>query len=123
MLSATLEFKDVFPRYQQRDVSYTSLPSEEEWRKVQVICKFLGEFEELTKLISGSKYPTANLFLPELVLIKNLLKEKSQETFMVVFVTTIREILRTLYRDWLRARYGIKAKSRDKDSIKEITLT
>ncbi|KAH6757669.1 hypothetical protein C2S52_023340 [Perilla frutescens var. hirtella] len=87
MLSAALEFKDVFPRYQQRDASYTSLPSEEEWRRVQVICKFLGEFEELTKLISGSEYPTANLFLPELVLVKNLLKEKSQETFMPEMLT------------------------------------
>ncbi|KAH6780711.1 hypothetical protein C2S52_011948 [Perilla frutescens var. hirtella] len=87
MLSAALEFKDVFPRYQQRDASYTSLPSEEEWRKVQVICKFLGEFEELTELISGSEYPTANLFLPELVLVKNLLKEKSQETFMQEMLT------------------------------------
>ncbi|KAH6784339.1 hypothetical protein C2S52_009298 [Perilla frutescens var. hirtella] len=87
MLLAALEFKDAFPRYQQRDASYTSLSSEEEWRRVQVICKFLGEFEELTKLISGSEYPTANLFLPELVLVKNLLKEKSQETFMQEMLT------------------------------------
>ncbi|KAH6764506.1 hypothetical protein C2S51_015755 [Perilla frutescens var. frutescens] len=82
MLSAALEFKDVFPRYQQRDASYTSLPSEEEWKKVKLVCSFLKEFEELTKLVSGSEYPTANLFLPELVIIRTLLQQKSHEIFM-----------------------------------------
>ncbi|KAH6832928.1 hypothetical protein C2S53_000471 [Perilla frutescens var. hirtella] len=82
MLSAALEFKDVFPRYQQRDPLYTSLPSEEEWKRVQVVCSFLREFHELTKLISGSEYPTANLFLTELVQIKKFLKNETQDTFM-----------------------------------------
>ncbi|KAH6769104.1 hypothetical protein C2S51_014440 [Perilla frutescens var. frutescens] len=82
MLSAALEFKDVFPRYQQRDVLYTSFPSEEEWKKVKLICSFLKEFEELTKLVLGSECPTANLFLPELVIIRKLLQEESQEIFM-----------------------------------------
>lgn len=38
MLSTALEFKDVFPRYQQRDPTYNSLPSDEDWTKVLVVC-------------------------------------------------------------------------------------
>ncbi|XP_073152759.1 zinc finger BED domain-containing protein RICESLEEPER 2-like [Henckelia pumila] len=77
MLSTALEFKDIFPRYQQRDASYNSLPSEDDWEKVRVVCSFLEEFNEVTHIISGSKYPTSNLFLPELYNIKKLLNEKN----------------------------------------------
>ncbi|XP_074570531.1 zinc finger BED domain-containing protein RICESLEEPER 2-like [Curcuma longa] len=48
MLSAALEFKDVFPRYAARDTTYTFLPSEEDWKKVSVVCSFLEEFNEVT---------------------------------------------------------------------------
>ncbi|XP_074562601.1 zinc finger BED domain-containing protein RICESLEEPER 1-like [Curcuma longa] len=77
MLSAALEFKDVFPRYAARDATYTFLPSEEDWKKVSVVCSFLKEFNEVTHLISGSEYPTSNLFLTELYTIKKLLNEVS----------------------------------------------
>ncbi|XP_073046108.1 zinc finger BED domain-containing protein RICESLEEPER 4-like isoform X2 [Primulina eburnea] len=53
MLSTSLEFKDVFPRYQQRDPTYNSLPSDEDWEKVLVVCSFLEEFKEVTHVISG----------------------------------------------------------------------
>lgn len=72
MLSAALEFKDVFPRYQQRDTNYNFLPSVEDWKKVEVVCSFL---DEVTHLISGSEYPTSNLLLTELYNIKKLLNE------------------------------------------------
>ncbi|XP_075482555.1 zinc finger BED domain-containing protein RICESLEEPER 2-like [Primulina tabacum] len=77
MLSTALEFKDVFPSYQQRDPTYNTLPSEEDWEKVRVVCSFLQEFNEVTHIISGSEYPTSNLFLPELYNIKRLLNNTS----------------------------------------------
>ncbi|XP_050236367.1 zinc finger BED domain-containing protein RICESLEEPER 1-like [Mercurialis annua] len=76
MLSAALEFKDVFPRYQRRDPIYYSLPSDEDWAKIQEVCSFLEEFNEVTNIISGSEYPTSNLFLYELYNIKKLLDDK-----------------------------------------------
>ncbi|XP_073295187.1 zinc finger BED domain-containing protein RICESLEEPER 4-like isoform X2 [Primulina huaijiensis] len=84
MLSTALEFKDVFPRYQQRDPTYNSLPSDEDWDKVIVVCSFLEEFNEVTHIISGSEYPTSNLFLPELYNIKKLLKNTNvgEDSFM-----------------------------------------
>ncbi|XP_039042324.1 zinc finger BED domain-containing protein RICESLEEPER 2-like [Hibiscus syriacus] len=75
MLSCAMEFKDVFLRYVQRDVSYLS--SDEDWMRVEEVCSFLALFNEVNNIISDSKYPTSNLFLPELWSIKELLMEKS----------------------------------------------
>ncbi|TYH95280.1 hypothetical protein ES332_A12G095400v1 [Gossypium tomentosum] len=41
------------------------------------VCSFLALFNEVNNIISGSKYPTSNLFLPKLWSIKELLMEKS----------------------------------------------
>ena len=56
MLTAALEFKDVFPRYQQRDSTYIYLPSEEDWKRVADVCSFLEEFSLATQVISGIDY-------------------------------------------------------------------
>ncbi|CAL1355290.1 unnamed protein product [Linum trigynum] len=75
MMSTALELKDVFPLYKERDALYHSLPSEEDWENVKLVCDFLELFNDVTTMISGSAYPTANLFLPELCDIKLLLKK------------------------------------------------
>ena len=41
------------------------------------MCNFLSVFEEVINVISGSEYPTANIFLPEIWKIKEVLNEKS----------------------------------------------
>ena len=76
MLAAAVQFKDVFPRYQDIDPGFNYVPSLVDWMKVEEVCQFLGVFHEITNLISGSEYPTANLFLPKLFRIKGLLNEK-----------------------------------------------
>ncbi|KAL4564056.1 hypothetical protein LXL04_028106 [Taraxacum kok-saghyz] len=70
---SALEFKEVFVNYADRELTYTTLPSEEDWKKVEDVCSFLALFEETTKIISGSEYPTSNLFLSELFGIKEAL--------------------------------------------------
>lgn len=79
MLASALEFKDVFPRYKDIDPGFHYVPSEGEWSKVDEVCKFLGIFHEITNMISGSDYPTANIFLVELYRIKELLNEKAHD--------------------------------------------
>ena len=79
MLAAALEVKDVFPRYHDIDPGFNYVPSLIDWMKVEEVCQFLGVFHEITNMISGSEYPTANLFLPELYRIKELLIEKSSD--------------------------------------------
>nr|GEV66402.1 zinc finger BED domain-containing protein RICESLEEPER 2-like [Tanacetum cinerariifolium] len=75
MFSTALEFKEVFVNYADRETSYTILPSEEDWEKVKEVCSFLELFNEATKIISGSEYPTSNLFLSEIYGIKEELDE------------------------------------------------
>ncbi|GJW06696.1 zinc finger BED domain-containing protein RICESLEEPER 2-like protein, partial [Tanacetum coccineum] len=75
MLSTALEFKEVFVNYADREPTYTTLPSEEDWEKVKEVCSFLELFNEAPNIISGSEYPTSNLFLSELYGIKEELDE------------------------------------------------
>ncbi|CAN1812879.1 Zinc finger BED domain-containing protein RICESLEEPER 2 [Linum perenne] len=51
---------------------------EEEWQRVSQVCQFLEVFSDVTNIISGSSYTTANVFLPELWRIKVLLKNTMQ---------------------------------------------
>ncbi|KAL9664407.1 hypothetical protein QQ045_019807 [Rhodiola kirilowii] len=78
MLACALEFKTVFGYYEEKDSSYKNKPSEEDWIKVEKICSFLQIFNDITEIISGTQYPTSNLFLPELANIKEELEDKSK---------------------------------------------
>ncbi|OMO54906.1 putative Zinc finger, BED-type [Corchorus capsularis] len=73
MLSTAIKFKDVFPRYQDREPSYNCCPAPGDWVKVEKICEILEVFNAVTKIISGSDYPTSNLFLNEVHRVKVLL--------------------------------------------------
>ncbi|XP_027168887.1 zinc finger BED domain-containing protein RICESLEEPER 2-like [Coffea eugenioides] len=73
MLNCAIKFKDVFPRFQDREQSYDFCPSAEDWKKAEKVCSVLEKFWECTHIISGSDYPTSNLFLQELVKIKKVL--------------------------------------------------
>ncbi|XP_042944720.1 zinc finger BED domain-containing protein RICESLEEPER 1-like [Carya illinoinensis] len=77
MLAAALEFREVFPRYGDRDQGFNYVPSVEDWTKVENVCQILAVFNEVTNIISGTEYPTANLFLPEVWRIKEVLNKKS----------------------------------------------
>ncbi|KAG9442259.1 hypothetical protein H6P81_018113 [Aristolochia fimbriata] len=73
MLSCALKFKDVFPRFQNRELAYDYLPSVDEWKKVEKICEILEVFNVVTKIISGSNYPTSNLYVSEVYTVKEVL--------------------------------------------------
>lgn len=73
MLNSALIYKDVFPRYHDRDPFFRFVPSEEDWEKVIKVIRFLEVFYEATTVFSGYEYPTSNIFLPEIWKIKELL--------------------------------------------------
>ncbi|KAK4406727.1 Zinc finger BED domain-containing protein RICESLEEPER 3 [Sesamum angolense] len=77
MLSTAIRFKDVFPRFAAEDPHYGDYPCPEDWEKVEKVCSVLEVFWDATHIISGSDYPTSNLFLNEVILVKVLLDEKS----------------------------------------------
>ncbi|KAK3040488.1 hypothetical protein RJ639_028773 [Escallonia herrerae] len=79
MLATTLEFRQVFPRFSACDANYLWLSEVEDWRRAEEVCKFLKIFQEVIDSISGTKYPLANMFLPEVWKIKEALNEKSRE--------------------------------------------
>ncbi|XP_027157984.1 zinc finger BED domain-containing protein RICESLEEPER 1-like [Coffea eugenioides] len=76
MLTCALKFQDVFPRYRDREPNYDFCPTTEDWEKVSKVCDILKAFWTATHVISGSDYPTANLYLNEVCRIKLLLDSK-----------------------------------------------
>ncbi|XP_058078750.1 zinc finger BED domain-containing protein RICESLEEPER 2-like [Magnolia sinica] len=75
MLDTALQFKVAFPELAARDKMYAYVPSDEDWKKAEDVHRFLKVFYNCTKIFSGNKYPTANLFLPEIIFIMNVLKK------------------------------------------------
>nr|GEW23646.1 zinc finger BED domain-containing protein RICESLEEPER 2-like [Tanacetum cinerariifolium] len=62
MLKTALMYKDDFTHLKQRDSHYKTLPSLLEWENVQVICKKLEVFHNVTVIFSGTRYTTTNLY-------------------------------------------------------------
>ncbi|XP_051126815.1 zinc finger BED domain-containing protein RICESLEEPER 1-like [Andrographis paniculata] len=93
MLAAALKFKIVFSEYQEREPHYTFAPSNEDWEKVEKVCKLLEVFNLATNLISGSEYPTANLYLSEVWKVKQVIDDatKDDDLFMIQMATQMKE--------------------------------
>ncbi|TYI63167.1 hypothetical protein E1A91_D09G000900v1 [Gossypium mustelinum] len=63
MIKSSLYYKDVLDYWGQRDKDYQMFAlSNEEWRNVVILCKFLKVFYDVTCIFSGSNYPTTNLY-------------------------------------------------------------
>lgn len=67
------------PRFQDREPSYKTLPDDDDWEKVEKVSKLLEVFNVVTNIISGSEYPTANLYLAEVFRIKLVLDQVIQD--------------------------------------------
>ena len=76
MLEKALLFRHVFSRLHDVDDDYKLCPSEEEWHRVGKIAEFLRPFYDMTLLFSGSKYPTTNLYFPNVWKIQYLLNKE-----------------------------------------------
>jgi hypothetical protein len=73
MLATAVGFKEVFPRYHQVDQAFQWVVSSEQWEKVENVNQVLSVFNEVTNMVSGSDYPTSNLFLREVWRMKEIL--------------------------------------------------
>lgn len=81
MLLAALKFQITFPAYKVREPHYKYAPSSEEWKKVKRVCQLLEVFNVVSHVISGSEYPTANLYLPEVWRVKQELDKAASNEF------------------------------------------
>nr|KAJ0205486.1 hypothetical protein LSAT_V11C500240100 [Lactuca sativa] len=90
MLSVTLKFKDVFPRFAEYEPHFHHLPNDEEWAHVESVCEIL---KVCTNVISGSDYPTSNLYLIEVFRVKETLDKDalSKNDFIKTMVTKTKE--------------------------------
>ena len=73
MLDRALVYRVPFSKRIGSGPNYPPCPSEEEWCRIEKICALLRPFDDLTTLISGKKYPTANLYLKSVWRIELLL--------------------------------------------------
>lgn len=62
MLERAIMYKEAFRHLAEVDTSYKFLPSDVEWSRAELIFELLTPFAVMTNLISGSSYPTANLY-------------------------------------------------------------
>ena len=76
MLNCVIKFRKVFPRYVLHDHNYDCCPNDNEWEKIEKLLQVLKVFKDTTNIISGSKYPTSNLFLSKVHRTKVLLDKK-----------------------------------------------
>ncbi|CAN0893074.1 Zinc finger BED domain-containing protein RICESLEEPER 2 [Linum grandiflorum] len=84
MLESALPYKDVFNRLSMRESSYSSLASSDDWMFASKICKKLEIFKTVSKLFSGNKYPTANLFFPRICDLKLKLIEWKLDSDLII---------------------------------------
>ncbi|XP_058770890.1 zinc finger BED domain-containing protein RICESLEEPER 1-like [Vicia villosa] len=80
MLSAASKFRIAFPSYKEREPHYKYAPSNEEWDNVEKVCQFLEVFNIATLIISGSEYPTSNLYLAEVWRVKQVIDNATEDT-------------------------------------------
>lgn len=65
MLDRAYKYRDALDNYfEEIHGGGKYILSFEEWAKIEKICNLLQPFYEVTKLFSGSDYPTANLYFP-----------------------------------------------------------
>lgn len=63
MLESAILYQQAYIQYKLIDTNFKHGFSEEEWKRVETIAQFLKPFYNITILSSGSRYPTANLYL------------------------------------------------------------
>ncbi|KAG6433188.1 hypothetical protein SASPL_104796 [Salvia splendens] len=78
MLCSGIKYRHVFDMLQFEDLNCTQCPTEEEWVRGEVMCRFLKPFYNITTLISGSTFPTSNLYFMEIWKIASLLNKMSE---------------------------------------------
>jgi hypothetical protein len=75
MLETTQKFRKAFNRMQERDVAYNIAPSNDDWNNVSIVRQCLKVFYDVTKRVSGTKYPTVSLYFNDFLRYLSSLEE------------------------------------------------
>ena len=79
MLQSTLHCKKVFSHLEVVNENIIHFPRHDEWVRIKKFYTFLKVFYEVSCAFSGSKYPTSNLYLPNVVRVKLVLKDEMEK--------------------------------------------
>jgi hypothetical protein len=104
MIDTAREYCGVFNSLAIQDTNYPFKPSFEDWENADAICRLLKVFYEATNVVSGTKYPTANLYFHEIWKVKLTLdhehyEEKSEFGNVVMYMK--RKLKRYWKLSWL----------------------
>ncbi|KDP42662.1 hypothetical protein JCGZ_00166 [Jatropha curcas] len=66
MLEVALEYRWAFSLLQAQDPAYASCPTDLEWDRARTITSYLKHFVEVTNVFVKNKYPTSNIYFPEI---------------------------------------------------------
>ncbi|OMO96602.1 hypothetical protein CCACVL1_04875 [Corchorus capsularis] len=94
MLESALYFKDVLVYWGLHDKDFKIFAlSDEEWGNVNILCKFLKVFYDVTCIFSGSKYPTSNIYFRGVWKVHNVLLDTANgpHTFLTPMVKEMQE--------------------------------
>jgi len=75
MLESVIYYKKVLNHLAISDENFVHCPRHDEWFRIEKLCGSLRVFYEVTCTFSGSKYPTSNLYFPNVARVRILLKE------------------------------------------------
>jgi hypothetical protein len=70
MLDASILYREALDEYAQQDPNYKWQPTDQEWTLYGRMQPILKAFAEVTTVLSGSNYPTANIFYPYIMNVK-----------------------------------------------------
>ncbi|XP_015691340.2 zinc finger BED domain-containing protein RICESLEEPER 2-like [Oryza brachyantha] len=76
MLEASFPFMSAFESLAGQDKNYKYAPSINEWERASIVCRILKVLYEATLVVSGSLYPTSNLYFHEMWKIKMILERE-----------------------------------------------
>jgi hypothetical protein len=91
--------KRAFDSLTQQEPEYEYAPSDEEWEKARAVCALLKPFYDATKIVSGSLYPTSNLYFHEMWEVKIALEKCVVEPNTDLF-ETVTYMKRKFNRYW-----------------------
>ena len=77
MLQSSLSYRHAFQHLDLIDYNFKHCPTVDEWQKAKKIKKFLAIFYDATLVFFGIKYPTANLYFPQVFIVYFTLKKES----------------------------------------------
>lgn len=102
MIDIALKYRAAFGHLKIIDgKNYKFHPSEDEWRRLREMSDFLKPFDEITRLMSGSTYPTSNLYFMQVWKIQDwlTLNETSRDDVVRRMVIPMQEKFRKYWEE------------------------